>query len=339
MRQADVTIVGAGILGCFAARALRQYDLSVIVLEEKEDVCEGITRANTGIIYTKHSTTAGSLKHKMSARASAHFEKLCRDLDVPFRRCGYLYIAHGPNGEAFLRERLEHAREEQDDSLQLISGDAALEFEPHLTDTVTQALFDPNVGTVDPWLLGIAAYENARDNGADFHLNEKLTAMRKCADGYELETTRGTYRCGAVLNCAGLSADVVREMVLPPMIRIRPRAADYFILDPHAGDLITHIISQEAEEGKGLTLVPTTDGNILAGPTNRHSDLRVPSFPTTEAGLAALRDKCLEVIPSFPFDMVIRNFGAIRPNTRYGHVEDGVWKPENANIPGFPILE
>ena len=339
MKTTDVIVVGAGILGCFSARALRKYNLSVDVLEENADVCEGITRANTGIIYTRNAAVSGTLKSSMSDRASRTFDQLCRQLDVPFKRCGYLYISFGPNGDAFLREKYENARADGDDSFLSLSPGEALHLEPHLSHSITKAVYDPNVGTIDPWALGIAAYENARFNGARFHLNEKVLRIKKTGDGFIVETTRESYQCGAVLNCAGLHADAVREMVLPPYIRIRPRAADYYVLDPKASGLVTHIISQQDEDGKGLTLIPTVDGNILAGPTNRHTDTRSDSFPTSELGLERLSAKCREVIPSFPFDMVIRNFGAIRPNTRYGHIVDGVWKPEDKNIPGFPILE
>ena len=34
----DVIIIGAGLLGCFAARALSSYKLKVLVLESREDV-------------------------------------------------------------------------------------------------------------------------------------------------------------------------------------------------------------------------------------------------------------------------------------------------------------
>ncbi|MBQ6311776.1 MAG: FAD-dependent oxidoreductase [Lachnospiraceae bacterium] len=339
MKTTDVIVVGAGILGCFSARALKKYNLSVDILEENEDVCEGITRANTGIIYTRNAAVSGTLKSSMSDRASRTFDQLCSQLDVPFRRCGYLYISFGPNGDAFLRDKYETARAEGDLSIRNLSPAEALDLEPHLSRSITKAVYDPNVGTIDPWALGIAAYENARLNGARFHLNEKVLRIKKTGDGFIVETTRETYQCGAVLNCAGLHADAVREMVLPPYIRIRPRAADYYVLDPKVSGLVTHIISQQDEDGKGLTLVPTVDGNILAGPTNRHTDTRSASFPTSEPGLERLSAKCREIIPDFPFDMVIRNFGAIRPNTRYGRIVDGVWVPEDKNIPGFPILE
>ena len=227
MKTTDVIVVGAGILGCFSARALRKYNLSVDVLEENEDVCEGITRANTGIIYTQNATVAGTLKNSMSARASRDFDHLCAELDVPFKRCGYLYISFGPNGDAFLQEKYETARAEGDLSFQSLTPQEALDLEPHLSPAITKAVYDPNVGTIDPWALGIAAYESACSNGARFHLSEKVLHMRKTCDGFIVETTRETYQCGAVLNCAGLHADAVREMILPPYIRIRPRAADY----------------------------------------------------------------------------------------------------------------
>ena len=179
MKTTDVIVVGAGILGCFSARALKKYNLSVDILEENEDVCEGITRANTGIIYTRNAAVSGTLKSSMSDRASRTFDQLCSQLDVPFRRCGYLYISFGPNGDAFLREKYETARAEGDLSFRNLSPAEALDLEPHLSRSITKAVYDPNVGTIDPWALGIAAYENARLNGARFHLNEKVLRISK----------------------------------------------------------------------------------------------------------------------------------------------------------------
>jgi L-2-hydroxyglutarate oxidase LhgO len=39
------------------------------------------------------------------------------------------------------------------------------------------------------------------------------------------------FDCRGVVNCAGLSADKVLEMVLPPSVRIFPTAGDYLVLD------------------------------------------------------------------------------------------------------------
>lgn len=51
MKQADVAVIGGGILGCFVARSLMRWKLSVILLEKEPDVCTGITRANSAIVY------------------------------------------------------------------------------------------------------------------------------------------------------------------------------------------------------------------------------------------------------------------------------------------------
>ena len=65
MDYADVAVVGAGVLGCFAARALTAYDLRIAVFESREDVCTGISRANTGIVYTGCDTKPGTRKAQL----------------------------------------------------------------------------------------------------------------------------------------------------------------------------------------------------------------------------------------------------------------------------------
>ncbi len=47
MKSVDVAVIGGGILGCFAARNLMRWNLSVVLIEKELDICTGITRANS----------------------------------------------------------------------------------------------------------------------------------------------------------------------------------------------------------------------------------------------------------------------------------------------------
>ena len=70
--------------------------------------------------------------------------------------------------------------------------------------------------------------------------------------GYRLDTSRGSWAARAVVNCAGLRADAVREMTKLPAVRIFPTAGDYLVLDSPAAGFVRHILFHEPEErGRG----------------------------------------------------------------------------------------
>lgn len=86
MERADVVIVGAGPLGCFGARALSAYDLRIIVLEREEDVCNGISKASTAIIF-RTGTTVLRLNRDQTALLSGSVGKGCiRAYQIPVIR-------------------------------------------------------------------------------------------------------------------------------------------------------------------------------------------------------------------------------------------------------------
>lgn len=338
MEHTDVAVIGAGLLGCFAARALTEKDLHVTVLEAREDVCTGISKANTGIVYTGLDTKPGTLKTQLCVRANREFGRLCELLDVRFSRCGSLMAAFGPRAEAVLRRKYEQGQANGVPGLRLLSAGETLAMEPLLSGRVTMSLFAPGTGTVDPWELGIAAFENARANGADFRFNEAVLRMERRARDYLLETPAGQYAARAVVNCAGLNADAVRELTKIPAVRIFPTAGDYLVLDSAVSGMIRHVIFHEPEEkGKGLTLTPTVDGDLLAGPTERKY-AGAPDGATARQGLDALRALCAEIVPALPLDQVIRSFAAARPNPFHVREEAGVWVPEARSISNFTIL-
>ena len=322
MNYYDVIVIGGGLLGCFAARNLTRYRLKVALLEKREDLCTGISRANTAIIYSGCDTKPGTLKTSLCVRSAQEFPSLCEDLGVRYSQCGSLMVCFGERGAEILSKKMEMGAENGVRGMKLLGREEILGLEPNISEDVHTGLHVPETGTVMPWELGLAAAENAARNGADIFLNTEVKTIERggAAQGpgargarprYRVYTNNGTFRARAIVNCGGMAADSILEMLAEPTVRIVPTAGDYYVLDTKAAGYIKHVIFHEPEEkGKGLTLVPTVDGNILVGPTERPGD----DFETTASGLEELRDLVSRVIPGLPMDHVIRSFGAVRPN-------------------------
>ena len=319
MERFDVAVIGGGLLGCFAARELSRLNLEIVLLEAREDVCTGVSRANTAVVYPGYDHKPGTLKAEMTVRANASFDRLCEELDVPFSRCGSLMLSFGPRADAALRKKLRQGRENGVPGLRLLSVDEAYRMEPAIASGLSSALYAPTAGTVNPWQLGIAACENAVQNGARLRLNTRVIAMRRENDGYLLETDRGALQVRAVVNCAGLAADRVQGLLFPPAVRIVPTAGDYLVLDRNSVGKPTHILQVEPEEKeKGLTVVPTVEGSLLLGPTERENTL---DYATAESGLARVREQAARLLPCLAMDGTIRSFAAVR----WAHFLPGGW--------------
>ncbi len=78
----DVVIIGAGVSGCAVARELSRYEVKAVVLEKALDVCEGTSKANSGIVHAGYDASPGSLKAKLNVEGSRKMEVLSRELDL-----------------------------------------------------------------------------------------------------------------------------------------------------------------------------------------------------------------------------------------------------------------
>lgn len=84
LHSCDVTILGAGVIGCAIARALSRFDCSFAVPERAEDVCCGIFKANKCHHPRAGSDApAGSLKTRLNGRGNARMDQLAAAPDVP----------------------------------------------------------------------------------------------------------------------------------------------------------------------------------------------------------------------------------------------------------------
>ena len=331
----DVIVIGGGLLGCFAARNLARYDFKIALMEKREDLCTGISRANTAIVYSGCELKPDTLKMPMCIRASQGFAELCDELGVRYSPCGSIMVCFGERGDGFLRRKYYDGVSNGVRGLKLLTREEVLELEPHISEKVHSGLFIPDTGTVLPWELCFAAAENAVQNGVEILLNTGVAGIKRSAGGgFEVQTSSGAFFARGIVNCAGLTADIVHKMVEYSPLKTVPSAADYFVLDTKAAGFISHVIFHETEEkGKGLTLVPTVDRNILVGPTDRqqisthkrdrasgsdgtNKEADIDGFETAHEGFDELRALVSEVIPALPMEQIIRSFGALRPKMR-----------------------
>ena len=325
MKHFDAIVIGGGILGCMTARNLRRWKISTLLLEKEDDVCRGITRANSAIVYAGYDNKPGSLKAELTVRGNANMESLCAELEVPFTRCGSLLVTYDEKAVSKLERKLRNGIQSGIPGLKLLSGAEAEAMEPMLKKGVAGALYAPSTGTVNPWQLGIAACENAAENGAEVLLNTEVLNIRSCDGGYLVETGNEPIRCRMVLNCAGLSADKVQELLFEPSVKLELDAAEYLVFDPLAEKPGRVIFLQAHSCGKGITAIPCTEGNLLISGVRK--PLGIP-FATTPEGLEELRTAVKDLLPEADLSRIIRSFGAVRPNPR---------KENGASVPDFCI--
>ena len=106
----DVIIIGCGVTGAACAYNLARYDLRVAVLEAKNDVAAGTTKANSAIIHAGYDPRPGTLMAKLNVRGCALAPELCQTLDVPYVNNGSLVLAFTDEEMESIANLLENGR-------------------------------------------------------------------------------------------------------------------------------------------------------------------------------------------------------------------------------------
>lgn len=311
----DVVIVGAGILGCLTARELMKYDLSVCVVDREADIAEGATKANAGVLYAGFHPRGGSLKGISCAKGNRMHEKLSQELDVPMKYTGSLFVAFHDEGLEAIIEKVEKGKKNGVPEMKMISGDEARAIEPGLSDRIIGAMYAPTTGIISPFKLVLAAAENAIDNGAEFRFSTEILAVEKKVtgtSGYILKTNNEDIEADYIVNTGGEGAAEVESFVHGRDLIIKPRSGQFFIFDTPSP--INHVIYQAQEnDEKGTLIAPTTDGQMIAGPTSYN----VPTFhntETTQKGHDHITAVAKKILPGVDMGKVIATFAGVRAN-------------------------
>lgn len=323
----DVAIIGAGVVGCAIARELSKYDAKVVVIERAEDVCCGTSKANSAIIHAGYDAEPGTLKAELNVKGNAMMTELSRDLEIPFRRNGSLVVMYEGDDRAKLEALLERGRKNGVPDLRIIEGEELRKMEPNLSQKAVAALYAPTAGIVCPFNMTIAFAEHAALNGVEFKLDTEVKDIARTAEGYRLKAVRHpafaaetdeVIEAKAVVNAAGLYADVFHNMVSDDKIRIIARRGCYFLLDRAVGDYVnTTVFTLPGPMGKGILTAPTVHGNVLVGPDALDTDDRESTCTTAEE-LDAIRASAMRNMIDPPLKKVITSFAGLRAHEEHG---------------------
>ncbi len=327
----DIIVIGGGVTGCAIARELSRRDWKVTVLERASDVCEGTSKANSGIVHGGFDAAPGSRKAALNVEGSRMMEALSRELDFPYKRNGSLVLSFDEKDRPLLQRLYDQGQQNGVEGLEILEAEQVRRLEPEVSENVVAALHAPSGGIVCPFGLTIALAENAAVNGVEFRLNTEVERIEKLEEGYRLITNRGIFRSAVVVNAAGVYADRFHNMVSAEKIRIIPRKGEYCLMDKKVGDYVSHTLFQlPTKFGKGVLVTPTVHGNLLAGPTA--VDVGDPeSVDTTPQGLEDVLKRAGLSVRALPARQIITSFAGLRAHEEQGDFVLG--QPDDA--PGF----
>jgi glycerol-3-phosphate dehydrogenase len=310
----DVVIVGAGVVGCALARELaRHRRLRIALVEARDDVGQGTSKANTAILHTGFDAVPGSLEARLVREGSRRLTAYAAESGIPVEPVGALLVAWDREQLAVLPELAAKAEKNDYRQAHVLGAAEVYAREPHLAPGALGALHIPGESIICPWTTTLAYATQAVRNGVDLHLNCRVEKMSHRV----LRTSRGTLRTRHLVNAAGLHSDELDRQLGHRDFTVTPRRGQLLVFDKFARDLVRHILLPVPTAlGKGVLVAPTVYGNVLLGPTAED----VPDKAATEStgeGLALLRDKGRRILPELLDEEVTAVYAGLRAATEH----------------------
>jgi L-2-hydroxyglutarate oxidase LhgO len=208
MDRTDCVIVGAGVVGLAAARALAREGRETIVLEAEGLIGSHTSSRNSEVIHAGIYYPKDSAKARLCVRGKALLYAHCESRGVPHRRIGKIIVAADAAQAPALEAAEAAARGNGVEDLAPLGPADLARLEPDLVGVA--GLLSPSTGIIDSHALMLSFQGEAEDHGATVALGARFLAARPSGGGWEVEIASGgeTMRLwtAVLVNAAGLFA-------------------------------------------------------------------------------------------------------------------------------------
>jgi L-2-hydroxyglutarate oxidase LhgO len=270
--KADITIIGAGVVGLAIASEVARDGREVYILEKNESFGREQSSRNSQTIHAGIYFEKGFLKTKFCVEANPLMYEICNREGIPFNKCGKLNIATNDAEEKMLQSLFMRAMDLGVEARRL-SQKELKSLEPELV--VRQAFLTPSTGVLDTYSLMQYFLEKGRKKGVQIAYGSLVTGIESANSGYNIriENQDGefTFHTRILINSAGLFSDHIAALsgidIDKENYRVHYLKGDYFTVASPKNRAIKHLIypiPSEVNFGAHICLDP--DMRLRIGP-------------------------------------------------------------------------
>jgi L-2-hydroxyglutarate oxidase LhgO len=316
--DADVVVIGAGVVGLAVAAELAAAGLSTIVVERHVGPGRETSTRNSEVIHGGIYYPTGSRKATLCVRGNRLLYEFCRKHGVDHRPLGKLIIAVSAPELSEL-ERL-HALGEANGvaGLRIVDGVELARLEPHVR--ARAAVHSPGTGIVDAHGLVKALEGKTRAAGGQVIYRCEVTRVDAAPAGYALtmRSPAGEERLTSrlLVNAAGLESDRIAALAGVPGYRLHWCKGDYFAASGGAARLVSRLVYPvPAHELTSLGVHLTLDlaGRMRLGPDATYVDREHASLDVDATKAESFCQAVQRFLPELRLEELSPDTCGIRP--------------------------
>ena len=308
----DVLVVGGGMVGCAIARALAGTNLSVTLLEARDDVGDGTSKANTALLHTGFDANPGTLESRLVARGYGLLGAYAEQTGIPVERTGALLVAWTDEERDALPGLRDKAERNGYHQCEIVTADDVYRRVPDLGPGALAGLTVPGESIICTWTTNLALATDAVRRGARLLRRARVTGVVGGEEYTTLQTTLGEVTGRWVINAAGLGADHLDAAFGHHRFTVTPRRGELLVFDKLTRPMVPCIVlAVPSSRGKGVLVSPTIYGNVMVGPTSENLEDRTATG-TSEEGFEFLLSKGRALMPSLFDEEVTATYAGLR---------------------------
>ncbi|PAA86092.1 hypothetical protein BOX15_Mlig007960g1 [Macrostomum lignano] len=210
--EAEVVIIGGGIVGVSTAYHLAKAGVKDVVLLEKSELTAGSTWHAAGLTTFFHPGINVRRVHYYSMQLYSQLEAET-DQPVGLHTPGSLRLITTPTRMDEARYQMSRAAWCQAEQ-HLVGPEKCLELCPLLNmSTVLGGIYNPGDGHIDPYSVTMALAAGARKYGAELYQNSQVRATSQDSKGiWTIVTDHGELKSKHLVNAAGFHARDVGKL-------------------------------------------------------------------------------------------------------------------------------
>jgi (S)-2-hydroxyglutarate dehydrogenase len=269
MKEADVAIIGGGIVGLATAYQLanRHPDEHVVVIEKESTVGSHQTGHNSGVLHSGIYYKPGSLKAKNCRVGKQAMEAFCKAEQLPYDVCGKVIVAVDEN-EVPRLERIYERGQANEVACEMIGRSQLDELEPHAAGI--KAIHVPEAGIVNYQRVAERLAEIVQENGGEVMCDARVVGFQQDGNRCVLKTKQGDVSARYAVNCCGLQSDRMSKLTgHRAEAKILPFRGEFYELKPESQHLCRNLIYPVPDPSfpfLGVHFTRMIEGGIECGP-------------------------------------------------------------------------